>query len=106
MTAQITAPRSYDPLEWQQGYRSLKEEYDYWIDDIDGQIPPELSGTLFRNGPGMLDVNGVQIQHPFDGDGMICAIGFQDGRRTGGGQNSLSRRVWHPAPRRLAGQCL
>jgi all-trans-8'-apo-beta-carotenal 15,15'-oxygenase len=80
MTAQITAPRSYDPLEWQQGYRSLKEEYDYWIDDIDGQIPPELSGTLFRNGPGMLDVNGVQIQHPFDGDGMICAIGFQDGR--------------------------
>lgn len=70
----------YDPQEWQQGYRSLRKEFDYWIDEIDGTIPPDLQGTLFRNGPGLLDVNGQRLHHPFDGDGMICAIAFQDGK--------------------------
>ncbi|WP_088893578.1 carotenoid oxygenase family protein [Leptolyngbya ohadii] len=71
---------SYDLNQWQKGYRSLKQEYDYPIDEIEGQIPAELEGTLFRNGPGLLDINGQQIHHPFDGDGMISAITFQNGR--------------------------
>lgn len=71
---------AYNVSEWQKGYRSLKQEFSYWIDDIDGTIPPELNGTLFRNGPGLLDVNGAPIHHPFDGDGMICAIAFEQGR--------------------------
>ncbi|MCY7277097.1 MAG: carotenoid oxygenase family protein, partial [Phormidesmis sp. CAN_BIN44] len=70
----------YNTQEWQKGYRSLYQEYDYWIDEVEGQIPPELSGTLFRNGPGLLDVNGQRIQHPFDGDGMVCAIAIKNGR--------------------------
>jgi all-trans-8'-apo-beta-carotenal 15,15'-oxygenase len=73
-------PLSYIPGEWQRGYRSLPQEYDYEIDAITGEIPTELTGTLFRNGPGLLDVNGQRIQHPFDGDGMVCAITFQKGR--------------------------
>ena len=71
---------SYNTQEWQKGYRSLDREDDYWIDEIEGQIPPELNGTLFRNGPGRLDINGQRIQHPFDGDGMICAIAIKEGR--------------------------
>jgi all-trans-8'-apo-beta-carotenal 15,15'-oxygenase len=71
---------SYLPAEWQRGYRSLLEEYDYWIDSVEGEIPIGLEGTLFRNGPGLLEVNGQRVQHPFDGDGMICAIAFQNGR--------------------------
>ena len=71
---------SYQRQDWQRGYQSLKEEFDYWIDDVEGEIPPELHGTLFRNGPGLLDVNGQPIHHPFDGDGMISAIAFRDGR--------------------------
>ena len=65
---------------WRSGHQSLKEEHDYWIDDIEGEIPPELTGTLFRNGPGMLDVNGDRLHHPFDGDGMIAAFTFKDGK--------------------------
>jgi all-trans-8'-apo-beta-carotenal 15,15'-oxygenase len=76
----IAAVKSYNVKEWQKGYRSLKQESDYWIDEIEGEIPTELNGTLFRNGPGLLDVNGERVQHPFDGDGMICAIAFQNGR--------------------------
>jgi all-trans-8'-apo-beta-carotenal 15,15'-oxygenase len=71
---------SYDLQDWQKGYRSLPQEHDYWLDEIAGEIPHELNGTLFRNGPGLLDINGQRIHHPFDGDGMVCAITFQDGR--------------------------
>ena len=72
--------KSYQREDWQRGYNSLAQEFDYWIDEIDGEIPADLKGTLFRNGPGLLDVNGNPIHHPFDGDGMICAIAFQNGR--------------------------
>ncbi|NDJ18091.1 carotenoid oxygenase family protein [Myxacorys almedinensis] len=71
---------SYNTEEWQKGYRSLHHEYEYWIDEVEGEIPLALQGTLFRNGPGLLDVKGQRLQHPFDGDGMICAIAFKDGR--------------------------
>ncbi|MBF2029244.1 MAG: carotenoid oxygenase family protein [Oscillatoriales cyanobacterium C42_A2020_001] len=76
----IASEKSYNRNEWQRGYRSLKQEFDYWIEEVEGTIPAELNGTLFRNGPGLLDVNGQRIHHPFDGDGMICAIAFQNGR--------------------------
>ncbi|MGL4883927.1 MAG: carotenoid oxygenase family protein, partial [Waterburya sp.] len=62
------------------GYDSQPHEYEYQITDIEGQIPTELSGTLFRNGPGLLDIAGSAIHHPFDGDGMISAFSFQDGQ--------------------------
>lgn len=70
----------YHIKQWQKGYESLPQEFDYWIDDVEGQIPAELEGTLFRNGPGLLDVNGQRIHHPFDGDGMICRVAFSNGR--------------------------
>jgi all-trans-8'-apo-beta-carotenal 15,15'-oxygenase len=70
----------YKREDWKKGYQSQPNEYDYWIDDIEGEIPQELRGTLFRNGPGLLDINGQRIHHPFDGDGMISAIAFDGGR--------------------------
>lgn len=71
---------SYSLADWQRGYESQPQEFDYWIDDIDGEIPAGLTGTLFRNGPGLLDIGGDRIAHPFDGDGYICKIEFQNGR--------------------------
>ena len=75
-----TASQSYYLDEWQRGYDSQPNEYDYEITDIEGQIPLELTGTLFRNGPGLLDIAGTPIHHPFDGDGMIAAFSFKDGK--------------------------
>lgn len=76
-----TAPvKSYNTQDWQGGYESLKEEFDYEIDDVEGEIPEELQGTLFRNGPGLFERDGQRVRHPFDGDGMICAIAFANGR--------------------------
>jgi all-trans-8'-apo-beta-carotenal 15,15'-oxygenase len=75
-----TPAKSYDRQDWQRGYQSQKQEYVYWIEDVEGCIPPELRGTLFRNGPGLFDIYGTPVRHPFDGDGMVCAISFDRGR--------------------------
>lgn len=75
-----TLEQPYTLEAWQGGHKSLKEEYDYWVDEIEGEVPQDLTGTVFRNGPGMLDVNGDRLHHPFDGDGMIAAFSIQDGK--------------------------
>ena len=83
MTNTINQPASnktYSNEEWKRGYDSQPNEYDYEITEIEGQIPSELSGTLFRNGPGLLDIGDSAIHHPFDGDGMISAFSFQNGK--------------------------
>eukprot|EP00879_Flechtneria_rotunda_P000885 GHRR01001012.1.p1 GENE.GHRR01001012.1~~GHRR01001012.1.p1 ORF type:complete len:699 (+),score=220.59 GHRR01001012.1:1081-3177(+) len=61
---------------------SLYYEYDYWVQDdwIEGEIPKELHGTYFRNGPGLQVTNKNYSRHPFDGDGMICRFSFRDGK--------------------------
>ncbi|OKH36343.1 Apocarotenoid-15,15'-oxygenase [[Phormidium ambiguum] IAM M-71] len=78
--ASTVPPKSYDRQKWQKGYQSLKQEFNYWIDDVEGEIPFNLQGTLFRNGPGLLDIKGQKYHHPFDGDGMICAFTFTNGK--------------------------
>ncbi|ABD01261.1 lignostilbene-alpha,beta-dioxygenase, putative [Synechococcus sp. JA-2-3B'a(2-13)] len=70
----------YSTTDWQLGYRSLSQEYDYWITEIEGRIPAGLRGTLFRNGPGKLEAGSQRYGHPFDGDGMVCAITFVEGK--------------------------
>ena len=59
--------------------RSLKEEYDY-EPIIEGNIPEEISGTLYRNGPGLFERNGYRKNNVLDGDGMIQAFHFQNGK--------------------------
>ena len=50
-------------------------------DDLEviGEIPRELNGTYYRNGPNPAFEPAARY-HWFDGDGMIHAIRFEDGR--------------------------
>lgn len=41
---------------------------------VEGTIPPELSGTLYRVGPGRIRVGKQRYAHWFDGDGLVFAI--------------------------------
>ncbi|MFE4106424.1 carotenoid oxygenase family protein [Almyronema epifaneia] len=77
---QTLSHQNFAMEDWRGGYRSQPEEFAYWIDEVEGQIPPELEGTYFRNGPGLLDIGGYELRHPFDGDGMINAIALSKGR--------------------------
>ncbi|MEL6331055.1 MAG: carotenoid oxygenase family protein [Cyanobacteria bacterium J06626_26] len=75
-----SASTIFDMDDWRSGYRSQPNEYDYEIDIIEGTIPADLEGTLFRNGPGLLDVAGHSVHHPFDGDGMVVSIAISQGK--------------------------
>jgi len=76
MTNTKSRAATFTREDWQRGYRSLEREESYWIEGVEGTLPVDLRGTLFRNGPGLLDRNGELYGHPFDGDGLICRISF------------------------------
>ena len=76
------------PWSWERcanGWEADPEggEHAYWLEDseIEGELPPDLVGTLLRNGPGGVDVHGERLKHPIDGDGLVCGLTFTgDGR--------------------------
>lgn len=43
-----------------------------------GKIPDQLRGSLYRNGPALLERGGKRVGHWFDGDGAILAVHFSD----------------------------
>ncbi|MEM9245391.1 MAG: carotenoid oxygenase family protein, partial [Cyanobacteria bacterium P01_F01_bin.153] len=49
---------------------------------VEGRLPEDLSGTLYRNGPGQLVRDGVRTGHWFDGDGAMLAVRFAGGEAT------------------------
>ncbi len=72
---------SYSLTDWQRGYTSQTQEWDTWLTVTEGTIPHKLQGTLFRNGPGLFEIGGIPLRHPFDGDGLMTAFTFyEEGR--------------------------
>ncbi len=57
--------------------KSLLIEHDY-LPRIEGRLPKDLRGTLYRNGPGLFERAGYRKRHLLDGDGMIQAFDFSD----------------------------
>jgi len=56
---------------------SLREEHSYEA-RLEGRIPEQLRGTLYRNGPGLFDRNGLRKRNLLDGDGMVQSFRFHD----------------------------
>ena len=81
MTVAPSVVPGYDRADWASAFRNVGVELDGTdVTAARGTIPPELSGTLYRNGPGRLERGGQWVHHPFDGDGMITAFAFADGK--------------------------
>ena len=57
--------RPLDLSKVAKGWHSVNKEYSYWVPvaDVEGTIPQQLQGTLFRNGPGLLEVYGKKLIH-------------------------------------------
>ena len=62
------------------GLENLDEEHEYEMKDVEGELPKNLRGTFFRNGPGRQKIGEKKYGHWFDGDGMLCAYTFSEGR--------------------------
>lgn len=52
----------------------------YEIEPVEGEIPSWLAGTYYVNGPARFARGDVSYRHWLDGDGMVCALRFADGR--------------------------
>lgn len=78
--ATSSAVGDYDRDDWASSFRNVGSELTgVALTPSSGTIPPELGGTLYRNGPGRLERGGRWVHHPFDGDGMITALRFESG---------------------------
>ncbi len=83
MTVAPSVASGYDRADWASAFRNVGVELDgVELTAARGSIPPQLSGTLYRNGPGRLERGGQWVHHPFDGDGMITALRFAGGKAT------------------------
>jgi all-trans-8'-apo-beta-carotenal 15,15'-oxygenase len=71
-----TDPRS--PL-----YRDPVREHAFEPLRVEGKLPPELGGTLYRNGPGLFGSFGRRYYHLFESDGAVSAVRFADGLAAG-----------------------
>lgn len=47
---------------------------------MEGRLPKDLAGTFYRNGPARHELGDRRYSHWFDGDGMVHAYHFHDGR--------------------------
>ena len=77
------APDSRDAASaWVQAWRPAAVQPACELTDIQGQVPREIHGTFLRNGPSqqVLPPGGYRALHLFDGDGMVHAFRFDDGR--------------------------
>ena len=64
----------------QGGFAPQPRESDFARLEVRGEIPRELHGTLYRNGPNpQFPPRGGERYHWFDGDGMLHAISFEAG---------------------------
>ncbi len=41
---------------------------------LEGQLPDDLRGTLYRAGPGLFERFGTKLAHPFEADGAVTAV--------------------------------
>ena len=68
---------------WLGALRDLPREHAFEPLEVEGRLPPDLTGTLYRNGPGRFSAGGEPYGHWFDGDGAVSAVRLEGGRALG-----------------------
>ncbi len=63
--------------------QNLPREHGFEPLRVEGIMPSELKGTLFRAGPGLFELFGKPYTHLFEGDGAISAIKLDGGKAFG-----------------------
>jgi all-trans-8'-apo-beta-carotenal 15,15'-oxygenase len=68
---------------WMRSLRDLPKEHGFELLRVEGTLPEELNGVLYRIGPSLFSSFGRPYGHLFDGDGAITAVQFAQGRALG-----------------------
>lgn len=56
--------------------QNLRRSHGFEPLELEGRVPEQLRGTLFRVGPGVFERFGVEVAHPFEADGAVMAVRF------------------------------
>jgi all-trans-8'-apo-beta-carotenal 15,15'-oxygenase len=51
----------------------------YVVENIEGEVPDYVRGSYYLNGPARFSRGGFNYRHWLDGDGMVCALRFENG---------------------------
>ena len=74
------------PMEhrrWHGLFKNINEEHGFRKLTVEGNIPDDINGVLYQNGPGEFSAQGLMYGHLFDGDGLIRAIKIQHAKAEG-----------------------
>jgi all-trans-8'-apo-beta-carotenal 15,15'-oxygenase len=69
--------RDHAPL-LERAFDRLPEESSYRIRTIEGTIPEWVRGSYYLNGPARFHRGELRYRHWLDGDGMVCALHFDE----------------------------
>ncbi|MEP3889196.1 MAG: carotenoid oxygenase family protein [Hellea sp.] len=72
--SKVTVERNAEEqIGWPIGFKNVRRHSleSPRLERIYGRIPKGLSGQFYRNGPALRERGGEQVQHWFDGDGMV-----------------------------------
>ena len=76
-------PTAATDLGWMGSLRDLPREHGFELLRMEGTLPGELNGTLYRAGPSLFSSFGKPYGHLFDGDGAVSAVRFANGSTLG-----------------------
>lgn len=71
--------QDYAPLI-ERAFSFTPSEQSYVVEKIEGEIPDFIRGTYYMNGPALFSRGSFRYNHWLDGDGMVCALHFDDDR--------------------------
>jgi carotenoid cleavage dioxygenase-like enzyme len=77
-TLQVIDPTTVAELS--QRFEPINSEIDAADLQIDGEVPRDLAGAYFRNGPNPRFNPLGSYTYPLEGDGMVHGLWFEDGR--------------------------
>ena len=62
-----------ETLTWRGIFRDLPREHGFEPLRVEGRLPDELHGSLYRCGPARFSIGGEPYLHWFDADGAVTA---------------------------------
>lgn len=64
---------------WMASHKPVTQEVQADLPIIEGELPSDLRGVLYRNGPGRFSVGNHSYDHLFDGDGLVLRFALGAG---------------------------
>ncbi|KAF6003322.1 hypothetical protein F1559_003337 [Cyanidiococcus yangmingshanensis] len=73
----LTTSQRFDRESWVLAHEDMFEEDAYVLTPAEvPDLPHDLVGTLYRNGPAKFTIGSRRMLHPWEGDGAVAALTF------------------------------